>query len=79
MEYSQQRIYKSPQAQYIQGECKDFMFKYMQCLRINKHSNSQCRDESKDYLQCRMDRNLMTKESWEKLGYTTDSPKDTQS
>ncbi|XP_046569702.1 cytochrome c oxidase assembly protein COX19-like isoform X1 [Haliotis rubra] len=62
-----------------EGECKDFMFKYMQCLRINKHSNSQCRDESKDYLQCRMDRNLMTKESWEKLGYTTDSPKDTQS
>ena len=57
-----------------EGECKENMVKYMQCLRENKMQNSQCRDESKEYLQCRMDRNLMAKEPWSKLGYSEEEP-----
>ena len=52
------------------NECKDFMIKYMQCLRINKKDASLCRGESKDYLNCRMQNNLMLKEDWKKLGFS---------
>ncbi|KAK6169357.1 hypothetical protein SNE40_020428 [Patella caerulea] len=52
-----------------EGECKDFMVKFMKCLRINGQENTKCREESKDYLHCRMERNLMAKEDWKKLGY----------
>ncbi|XP_048579148.1 cytochrome c oxidase assembly protein COX19-like [Nematostella vectensis] len=38
------------------GECKDFMITYMQCLKKNKNMNFNCRAESQAYLQCRMDR-----------------------
>lgn len=48
--------------------CKSQMLKYMKCLRISKFDNSECRMESKDYLACRMDNQLMTKEPWSKLG-----------
>eukprot|EP00745_Piridium_sociabile_P008427 TRINITY_DN156974_c0_g1_i1.p1 TRINITY_DN156974_c0_g1~~TRINITY_DN156974_c0_g1_i1.p1 ORF type:complete len:107 (+),score=28.27 TRINITY_DN156974_c0_g1_i1:32-322(+) len=52
------------------GECKQFMTKYMRCLRENRQENTKCRQESMDYLNCRMDRNLMLKEDWKKLGYS---------
>ena len=39
------------------------------CLSENNHKNSECRQQSKDYLQCRMDRGLMAKEDWSKLGF----------
>ncbi|KAK3588931.1 hypothetical protein CHS0354_023691 [Potamilus streckersoni] len=51
------------------GECRAFMIKYMICLRDNNKETSQCRHESRDYLQCRMDRNLMKKEEMKKLGF----------
>ncbi|GFO47489.1 cytochrome c oxidase assembly protein cox19 [Plakobranchus ocellatus] len=54
------------------GECKEFMIKYMQCLRINKKDASKCRQESKEYLHCRMESNLMLKEDWKKLGFSND-------
>ncbi|KAL9956147.1 hypothetical protein ACROYT_G037586 [Oculina patagonica] len=38
------------------GECKEYMKKYMKCLRENNNGNHMCRTESKNYLQCRMDR-----------------------
>lgn len=38
------------------GECKEYMKRYMKCLRENNNGNHLCRTESKDYLQCRMDR-----------------------
>ncbi|CAH1794976.1 unnamed protein product [Owenia fusiformis] len=50
------------------GECKAQMVKYMKCLRTHKNENSKCRLESKEYLQCRMDNDLMKKEDWKKLG-----------
>jgi len=53
-----------------EAECKEFMAKYMRCLRENHSNGSLCRLQAKDYLQCRMDRNLMAKEDWNKLGYS---------
>ncbi|XP_077172891.1 cytochrome c oxidase assembly protein COX19 isoform X1 [Paroedura picta] len=51
------------------GECKAFKEKYMKCLRENGSDNSLCRHESKEYLECRMDRQLMAREPLEKLGF----------
>lgn len=55
------------------GECKEYMKKYMNCLKKNNNDNHKCRTESKDYLQCRMDRQLMAKEDFRRLGYSEDS------
>ena len=52
-----------------EGECKQFYAKYMLCMMESKNTASMCRQESKDYLKCRMDKGLMTRESWQKLGY----------
>ncbi|XP_045213960.2 cytochrome c oxidase assembly protein COX19-like isoform X2 [Mercenaria mercenaria] len=54
---------------YIEGECKVFMRSFMKCLQANNNDNSKCRSQSKDYLSCRMDKNLMERETWKKLGY----------
>jgi len=51
------------------GECKIFYAKYMLCLLDKKNNASECRQESKDYLECRMEKGLMTKEGWNNLGY----------
>ena len=40
----------------VTGECKEHMKRYMNCLKQNNNDNHMCRTESKDYLQCRMDR-----------------------
>ncbi|XP_023411666.1 cytochrome c oxidase assembly protein COX19 isoform X1 [Loxodonta africana] len=40
------------------GECKSFKEKFMKCLRDNNFENSLCRNESKEYLECRMDRGV---------------------
>lgn len=52
-----------------EGVCKKVMLKYMICLAQNDNDNSACRQEAKDYLGCRMDNHLMTKEEWSKLGF----------
>ncbi|XP_018426250.1 PREDICTED: cytochrome c oxidase assembly protein COX19 [Nanorana parkeri] len=51
------------------GECKPFKVKFMKCLRENTFQSSLCREESKEYLECRMERQLMAKEPMEKLGF----------
>lgn len=51
------------------GECRNFMVKYMRCLMANNKDTTQCRQESKEYLNCRMERNLMSREDWKKLGF----------
>ncbi|XP_033629984.1 cytochrome c oxidase assembly protein COX19-like isoform X2 [Asterias rubens] len=51
------------------GECKKFKQLFMECLRTNKGDNKKCRLETKDYLQCRMESDLMVKEPWKKLGF----------
>lgn len=52
-----------------EGECKKFMIKYMECLRKNELSNIDCTDESKAYLNCRMENGLMDKEDFKRLGF----------
>ncbi|KAL4648682.1 cytochrome c oxidase assembly protein COX19 [Arapaima gigas] len=51
------------------GECKVFKEIFMKCLSENKYDSSKCRTQSKEYLECRMERNLMAKEPLEKLGF----------
>ncbi|XP_056660295.1 cytochrome c oxidase assembly protein COX19 [Monodelphis domestica] len=51
------------------GECKAFKEKFMKCLRDNNFENTLCRKESKEYLECRMERQLMAQESLGKLGF----------
>ncbi|XP_052133033.1 cytochrome c oxidase assembly protein COX19 [Frankliniella occidentalis] len=51
-----------------EGVCKDLMKKYMTCLSVNKQDNTQCREEIKTYLDCRMKNNLMATEGWKSLG-----------
>ncbi|KAF2233192.1 hypothetical protein EV356DRAFT_448859, partial [Viridothelium virens] len=56
------------------GECKDIMQSYLRCLRAYRGTNDQeCRMLSKQYLQCRMDRNLMAPDEMKNLGYADDS------
>ncbi|XP_069122951.1 uncharacterized protein [Argopecten irradians] len=61
-----------------EGECKNSMMKYMSCLKANKQENDKCRIEAKEYLGCRMDKNLMAKENWTKLGYKDLTDKSTE-
>uniref|UniRef100_T1IHP2 SNRNP25 ubiquitin-like domain-containing protein n=1 Tax=Strigamia maritima TaxID=126957 RepID=T1IHP2_STRMM len=49
------------------GECKKFMVKYMHCLQDKDNINTDCRTQAKDYLECRMEKQLMAKEDWKKL------------
>lgn len=49
--------------------CKLHMLKYMACLSENTDASSKCRAESKSYLECRMNNNLMAQEDWTKLGF----------
>ncbi|XP_004688401.1 PREDICTED: cytochrome c oxidase assembly protein COX19 [Condylura cristata] len=51
------------------GECKRFKEKFMKCLRDKNFENALCRNESKEYLECRMERQLMAQEPLEKLGF----------
>ncbi|KAI9655383.1 MAG: Cytochrome c oxidase assembly protein cox19 [Bathelium mastoideum] len=52
------------------GECKDVMQSYLRCLRAHRGTNdNECRMLSKQYLQCRMDRNLMAPDEMKNLGY----------
>ncbi|KAK9393117.1 Cytochrome c oxidase assembly protein COX19-like [Crotalus adamanteus] len=51
------------------GECTLFKEKFMKCLQANHFENGLCRQESKEYLECRMERELMAKEPLEKLGF----------
>jgi cytochrome c oxidase assembly protein subunit 19 len=52
-----------------EGECKKSMLRYMICLRENSNQNSECRQQSKEYLDCRMQKQLMVREEWNKLGF----------
>ncbi|XP_071954383.1 cytochrome c oxidase assembly protein COX19-like [Antedon mediterranea] len=52
-----------------EGECKAFKIQFMECMRRCGQHSSECRLESKAYLECRMERDLMTKEPMSKLGF----------
>ncbi|KDR84849.1 hypothetical protein GALMADRAFT_54097 [Galerina marginata CBS 339.88] len=50
------------------GECKEKMQLYMSCLKENGSTSSPCRNLSKDYLDCRMNKGLMERDEWKNLG-----------
>lgn len=45
------------------------MLRYMLCLREKGNVNTDCRPLAKEYLDCRMDKQLMVREEWSKLGF----------
>ena len=51
------------------GECKAHMKSYLGCLKEKKGDHVDCRELSKNYLQCRMDHELMSKEDMARLGF----------
>jgi cytochrome c oxidase assembly protein subunit 19 len=51
------------------SECRPNMESYLQCLKENRDTHHKCKDLSKDYLQCRMDRELMSVENLDNMGY----------
>lgn len=42
----------------VPGECEHFKERFLKCLRDRRFENALCRNESRDYLQCRMDRRV---------------------
>lgn len=61
------------------AECKHLISSYLRCLKKPRHSSAsgkiqagindeECRLIAKDYLQCRMDKNLMAKDEMKNLG-----------
>ena len=53
-----------------EGECKLKYLKFMICLSERGHKMSECRTESKEYLECRMEKGRMAQEDLSKLGYS---------
>ena len=49
------------------AECKPFKERYLSCLKEGGDKHHVCRDFSKEYLQCRMDRNLMASEDLDRV------------
>eukprot|EP00444_Apocalathium_aciculiferum_P010655 CAMPEP_0183385454 /NCGR_PEP_ID=MMETSP0370-20130417/1459_1 /TAXON_ID=268820 /ORGANISM="Peridinium aciculiferum, Strain PAER-2" /LENGTH=140 /DNA_ID=CAMNT_0025563469 /DNA_START=63 /DNA_END=485 /DNA_ORIENTATION=- len=52
------------------SECAHLKAEYLRCLAANNHDNMSCRYLSKQYLVCRMDKNLMREEPMSALGFT---------
>ncbi|KAL2643899.1 hypothetical protein R1flu_011486 [Riccia fluitans] len=50
-------------------ECDEEMKGYMKCLKENKFDSDRCRQLSKIYLVCRMERGLMAKQDLKELGF----------
>lgn len=55
------------------GECRAAMQEYLDCLQASDDAHYKCRELSKAYLSCRMERQLMAKEKLEDLGYREDA------
>lgn len=51
------------------GDCKNQMMEYLKCMKFTENRNApNCRILAKNYLQCRMDNQLMEKSDWDTLG-----------
>lgn len=51
------------------GECTDFMTKYLKCMKFTENKNApNCRILAKEYLKCRMEHQLMEQSEWDTLG-----------
>lgn len=52
-----------------EGECRQWVHRILECYRTHKGNQSVCRREVKEYLECRMQKGLMKRESWSDLGF----------
>lgn len=52
-----------------EASCRPRMEAYLECLQKEKDVHHKCRELSRDYLQCRMDHQLMAKENLDDLGF----------
>lgn len=50
------------------SECKIQIDSFLKCLKDNKQDHFPCKSFSKEYLQCRMDNELMERQDLNKLG-----------
>mmetsp|Transcript_10390 Transcript_10390/g.19722 ORF Transcript_10390/g.19722 Transcript_10390/m.19722 type:complete len:82 (+) Transcript_10390:50-295(+) len=50
-------------------ECKKVKEGYMECLKKNGSSANACKDVAKQYLECRMSKNLMAPQDLATLGF----------
>eukprot|EP00978_Attheya_sp_CCMP212_P015301 scaffold39452_cov40-Attheya_sp.AAC.2 len=46
---------------------------YLSCLKDAKDKHHMCREMSRQYLECRMERDLMAKEDLDKMGFSADA------
>ncbi|KAI9719862.1 MAG: Cytochrome c oxidase assembly protein cox19 [Chrysothrix sp. TS-e1954] len=52
------------------GECATFIKEYLTCLKGVRGTNAEeCRKLSMNYLECRMDKNLMARDERKNLGF----------
>mmetsp|Transcript_18706 Transcript_18706/g.47344 ORF Transcript_18706/g.47344 Transcript_18706/m.47344 type:complete len:125 (+) Transcript_18706:150-524(+) len=51
------------------AECKPAMREFLECLREHRNNHHVCKDLSKRYLACRMDRGLMAPEDLNNFGF----------
>ena len=59
-------------------ECRSIHSKYLRCLKENKNDCFSCRPVSQEYLQCRMDKQLMAKDDMKNLGFKSVSLEDAE-
>ncbi|CRG95986.1 cytochrome c oxidase assembly protein, putative [Plasmodium gallinaceum] len=52
------------------NECTSIKNKYLKCLKENYNDHVSCREYSKQYFTCRMDNNLLEKQSLNNLGFS---------
>lgn len=50
-------------------ECDLEKKEYITCLKASGYQSEKCRNFSKKYLECRMERNLMAKQDMSELGF----------
>lgn len=41
------------------GECKEYMIRYLKCMKTSKAQSTECRHLSKEYLNCRMEKSVL--------------------
>ncbi|XP_073846228.1 cytochrome c oxidase assembly protein COX19 [Musca autumnalis] len=62
-----------------EGLCKKYYLLYMRCLHQSDDQSSQCRKEAQEYLNCRMQNELMEKAEWSRLGFEDTTTKQEKS
>ena len=51
------------------GQCQTAVRRYLDCLKEGNNAHRRCTELTKEYLRCRMDRNLMKREPLSALGF----------